>query len=492
MLRFRKNIYLDNNATTKISKVVLKKMTTVLKNIWGNPSSLYKTSHQSAQILKIARENIAKAINAEPDEILFTSCATESNNSVIKYLFEKEFPKKNKIISTAIEHPSILSTLEYLKNKGAEIVFFNTSPNGDINYKELESLIDDSTIMVCAMSANNEIGLILDVKRIVEIAHKKCVYVLSDCVQALGKIKIDVKDSKVDYASFSAHKIQGPKGIGALYIKNGNPFNSLIHGGHQENGLRAGTESLHNIAGFGEVCKNIDAKLKKVPSVNKLKQYFISELKKLNQNIKINSEGEKFLANTISVTFIGTSNEKLMAALDYRGISVSAGSACNTLENAPSHVLKAIGLNDDEARSTIRFSLSESNTLSEINYTLEALDDYFNNRLPAIGAISPKQANETLLLDKSTFVLDIRSENDRKSIKSIPNSFQADFLGIRKYLDNIPKDRHVIVVCQGGVNSPFTAYYLKSKGYVNVSFIMTGMWGWKLANKDFYNRYTEE
>lgn len=492
MFRFRKEVYLDNNATTKISKSVLQKMTFVLKNVYGNPSSLYKTSHQSAQILEMARESLAKSINAAPNEIIFTSCASESNNTVLKILFEKYYPEKSKIISTEIEHPAVLTTLEYLKGKGAEIYFLNTNSKGDIDYAELERAIDDKTILVCAMNANNEIGSILDIKRIASIAHKKNALVFSDSVQALGKINIDVKDSNIDYASFSAHKINGPKGIGALYVKSGRPISSFIHGGHQENGLRAGTESLHNIAGFGTACLSLEEKISNKEKISNLKKYFISELKQRVSRIKINSEGNNFLSNTISATFIGANNEKLMAALDYRGISVSAGSACNTQENAPSHVLKAIGLSDEEARATLRFSISDKTTKKEIDYTLRAIEDYFNDKLPKIEAISPKKANESLLMDKSTLVLDIRSESDRKSIKSIPNSLQAEFLGIKKYLHKIPKDKRIIVVCQGGVNSPFTAYYLKSKGYRNVSFIMTGMWGWKFANKDYYDRYAGE
>ena len=489
MFQFRKEVYLDNNATTKVSKDVISRMTYVLKNVYGNPSSLYKTSHESAHILETSRQFVANAINANASEIIFTACATESNNSALKYLFEYFYPKKNKIISTPIEHPATLSTLDYLKSKGAEIIFLKVNNQGEIDLNELQSLLDEKVFLVACMNVNNEIGNILDIKNVTKIAHNRGVLVFSDCVQALGKIKVDVRDSNIDYASFSAHKINGPKGVGALFVRDGAPFGSFMHGGHQESGLRAGTESLHNIAGFGEACKSIDKKLKRSDKILELKNYFIQNLKKRIPDIKINSYGDNYVPNTISAVFLETSNEKLMAALDFRGVSVSAGSACNTQDNEPSHVLKAIGLSDAEARSTLRFSLSELTSQKEIDYVLKAIDDFYSDKLPAIGMLSPKQANEALLADKSVFVLDIRSAGDRRAIKSIPNSFQASFLGIKKYLKDIPKDKQIIIVCQGGVNSPFTAYYLKSKGYRNVSFIMTGMWGWKLANREYYERY---
>lgn len=490
MFKLRREVYLDNNATTKPAPGVIKEMTRVLKKVYGNPSSLYKTSHQSTIILENARIQTARAINAEPSEIIFTGCATESNNTVLKSLFEHFFPEKNKIVSLPIEHPAVLSTLDYLKWRGAEIAFLNVNNSGEIDFNEFERLIDDRTFLVSCMNVNNETGIITDIKRAAQIAHSKGSLFFSDCVQALGKIPVDVKDSVIDYASFSAHKINGPKGVGALFVRSGAPIAPFMHGGHQESGLRAGTEGLHNIAGFGTAAALVPKKLSMRNHIQKLKDYFIDQLILNVKGVRINSQGKNFAPNTISVVFPGTSNDKLMAALDFRGISVSAGSACNTGDNEPSHVLRSIGLTDEDARSTLRFSLSESTSRKDIDYTLRAIGDFFADKMPSITMFSPRQANATLLLDKSTYILDVRSSGDRRSINGLPGSHEASFYGIKKYLHAIPKDKLIIVVCQGGTNSPFTCYYLRSKGYRNTGFIMTGMYGWKAANREFYDQYS--
>ncbi|MGE5480933.1 MAG: aminotransferase class V-fold PLP-dependent enzyme [Chloroflexota bacterium] len=489
MLSFRREVYLDNNATTEISQEVIKTMRYALEKAYGNPSSLYKTSLRASTMLEEAREAAAKSINASPSEIIFTGSATESNNTALKFLFENFYPGKRKIISSPIEHPAVLETLAYLENRGAEVHYLKVNRQGLIDLEELENSIDDATIAVACMYVNNETGAINDIKKAAALAHAKGSYFFSDCVQALGKLPVDVRELDFDYASFSAHKINGPKGVGGLYVKQGAPIGAFVHGGHQERGLRAGTESIHNIAGFGAACRAIPNKLGQANRLAELKKYFIKNIRETVPGAVINSDGLQFANNTISVIFPGSNNERLMAALDFKGISVSAGSACNTQENAPSHVLKAIGLTDEEARSTIRFSLNERITIKDLDYTIRSIDEYFRGKLPSINMFKPAQLDESVIFSKDAFFLDVRYNYDRKSLKGIPNSFEASFYGIKKYLHAIPKDKNIIAICQGGVNSPFTAYYLKSKGYKNVSFLMYGLAGWRIAQPGLYEKY---
>ncbi len=489
MFRYRRTIYLDNNATTEVSKKVVKKMHEVLKNNYANPSSLYKISHSAAILLDESREAVANVINARKEEITFTGSATEANNTILKSLFEQHYPVKNKIISTPIEHPSVRTTLEYLESKGADIVYLKVDERGQVSPEELKNEIDGKTILVSCMFVNNEIGSILPIPELAKICNENSVPIMVDCVQAFGKVSIDVKKLGIDYASFSAHKIRGPKGIGALFVKTGNEITPLVHGGHQENGLRAGTEGVHNIAGFAEAAKDISALLLNNDKLDSLRNMFINGIKNIFPSAVINTDTKTSVPNTLSVTFPGINNALLLAALDFRGIAVSAGSACNTQENTPSHVLKSIGLSDKSTQETLRFSLPGNITQKDIKYVLEALKECLNENDESIKMLNPSQFDESMLFHDETYILDIRFDYDRISIKGMPNSHEASFWRVNKYLNLIPQNKNIVVICQTGVNSPLVAYYLRKKNFKNLNFIMGGMLGWKLAHPNLYKKY---
>jgi len=275
IFRFNRRVYLDHNATTPVSDRVRRKIDQALKYHFGNPSSFYGIGRKSAELMEQARRQVAGAIHADPSEIYFTGCATESNNAVLKSVSAYFYPKKKKIISTPIEHPSVMNTLAYLESQGIVVEYCPVDGAGRVLLAELEKRMDDGTFLVCCMLANNETGVIQDIAAVTKIAKQHGALVLTDCVQALGKISIDVHEWGVDYASFSAHKLYGPKGIGALYVKEGNPFTPLLHGGHQESGMRAGTESLHNIVGFGAACQDVDKLLTHAEPTRTLKQKLI-------------------------------------------------------------------------------------------------------------------------------------------------------------------------------------------------------------------------
>lgn len=373
---FKRNVYLDNNATTYLSSSVRRTMNRVMKYHWGNPSSGYQKGKTAFQIIENAREQIAKSINAHSHEIYFTGSATESNNAVLKSLSNHFYPKKKKIISTPIEHPSVMKTLEFLETQGIIVQYCSVDRFGFISVNELEKLIDKDTFLICCMLANNEIGTIQNIMAISALAKLHNILVMSDCVQAFGKIPINVKEMGVDYATFSAHKLYGPKGVGGLYAKISSPLAPFIHGGHQEEGMRAGTESVHNIAGFGKACSQVRKLISYSNGIKLLKEHFIEKLKTIKPDIIINSPLENCLSNTISVTLPDINGRELMMMLDYYGISISSGSACSTQLNKPSHVLKSIGLSDKLADETIRISLGKDTKKGDINYTIRIIDKY--------------------------------------------------------------------------------------------------------------------
>lgn len=376
---FRRNIYLDNNATTYVSSSVRRIMNRVLKYHWGNPSSGYQKGKIAYQIIEHSREQVAKSIHAHSHEIYFTGSATEANNAVLKTLSNQFFPKKKKIISTPIEHPSVMNTLEFLETQGIIVQYCSVDRYGFVLAEELEKLIDEDTFLICCMFANNEIGTIQNINEISALAKKHAILIMSDCVQAFGKIPINVKEMGVNYATFSAHKLHGPKGVGVLYSNISSPLTPFIHGGHQEEGMRAGTESVHNIAGFGKACQQVNQLIAKANNIRNLKDFFIEQLTLIKPDIIINSPAENCLSNTISATLPNLNSRELMMMLDNYGIAVSSGSACSTQLNKPSHVLKSIGLSDKLAEETIRISLGKDTKKSDIRYTIKTIKNYLTN-----------------------------------------------------------------------------------------------------------------
>jgi cysteine sulfinate desulfinase/cysteine desulfurase-like protein/rhodanese-related sulfurtransferase len=385
----------------------------------------------------------------------------------------------------------VLSTLEYLETQGILVEYCPVDRQGRVVLAELEKQIDEQTFLVCCIAANNETGVIQDIPAVTNIARGHGVLVLADCVQALGKIPVDVHTWGIDYAAFSAHKLYGPKGIGALYVKQGSPFTPFLHGGHQENGLRAGTESIHNIAGFGVACQDVEKLLADAKRIQALRNQLIQQLKEIKPDCVINSPeaDAECLPNTLNITFPGVENAGLMGMLDYRGIAVSAGSACSTGEDKPSHVLKAIGVSDQAARETIRISLGHHTSARDIQYMTQVVQEYVEGRTPFVDMITPAQLNETILFDEGTYILDVRPPDDRKRFKGLPNSHEVSPFSVEKYLDQLPRDKQIVVVCPGGGLSFMISYYLKAKGFKRVSNLRGGLDGWKKRRHDLYQKY---
>ncbi len=365
--------YFDHSATTPVHSDVLEYVHEVQKNLYGNPSSIHQVGKDARSIIEKSRNQIAKAIGSKPNKIIFTSGGTESNNQV---LWSRLGKKKNHIISNQIEHPAILSTLKVLKDHNINYNLCSVNSEGTICLNDLKKNLKSNTGLISIMLANNEIGSIQPIKKIIRVAKEKRVVVHTDAVQCLGKIKLNVKEIGVDFLSLSAHKFYGPKGIGILYVKNKDSISPYLIGGGQEFGLRGGTENTASIAGMGlaaEIAtKNLNQKIK---HLNFLESKFISGLKLIYPKVIINGNKKNKLPGLISASFPGYKSDILMAKLDRQKIYVSNGAACGSGDIKPSNVLKAISLNLELNLSTLRFSFGITNSESEIDYLLKALKE---------------------------------------------------------------------------------------------------------------------
>jgi len=371
--------YFDNAATTLLDKDVLDKMMVYYEKLYYNPSSLYKPSIECFKAINEAREKIAKCINANNNEIYFTSGGTESDNLALKGFAYANKNKGKHIITSCIEHPAILNACKTLEKEGFEVTYISVDSNGIINLEELKNAIREDTILISVMFANNEIGTIEPIKEIGKIAKEKNIVFHTDAVQAIGSLKIDVKELNIDMLSMSAHKFYGPKGVGALYIRKGVSINRLNDGGHQESNKRSGTENVPGIVGMGyaieKAYSNIDENVK---YISELRDYYISEIKKRIPEIILNGDEINRLPGNANFSFKYIEGESILLLLDKYGICVSTGSACSSKTLEPSYVLLSIGLPHEVAHGSIRVSIGKHNTKEEVDYLIEKIEEVVN------------------------------------------------------------------------------------------------------------------
>ena len=371
-----KTIYLDNAATTKMSKTAIEAMLPFMDNVYGNPSSLHSVGQSAAEALYDARERIAKCLGCTAREITFTSSGSEADNQAILSAAKIGSKKgKKHIISTAIEHHAVLHTLNKLKEYGFEITLLDVDRNGLVYPEQVENAIREDTCLVSVMYANNEIGTIEPIKEIGKICREKGVIFHTDAVQAAGHLHIDVNEQNIDMLSISAHKFHGPKGIGALYSRKGIPLYTLIEGGAQEGGKRAGTENIPAIMGMAAALEESENSIdKNTEKISALRDKLIDGLSQIPHSV-LNGDREKRLPSNVNFCFEGIEGESLLLLLDDKGICASSGSACTSGSLDPSHVLLAIGRVHDIAHGSLRLSLSEETTEEEIEYTIKSVKE---------------------------------------------------------------------------------------------------------------------
>ena len=383
-----KRIYLDHAATTQLDKRVFEKMSPYFLEVYGNANSQHGYGRDAQKAVDLARDLIAKLIGSKPNEVYFTSGGTESDNWALRGTVKALKDKGNHVIISKIEHAAMLTTAKELEKEGIEVSYIGVDEEGFINLDELKKAIRPTTVLISCMLANNEIGTIEPIKEIVKIAKEHGILVHTDAVQAMGAMDVNVLDLGVDMLSFSAHKFNGPKGIGALYIKNGIPMARLISGGHQERTRRGGTTNVPGIVGFAEALKLTKENLEKdVAYVSSLRDRFIQRVLEEIPYVKLNGAKDmsKRLPSNADFSFEFIEGESILFSLDMDGIAVSSGSACSSGSLEPSHVLLAIGLSEEIAHGTIRFSFGKENTTEEVDFVVDTL----KNTIQRLREMSP-------------------------------------------------------------------------------------------------------
>lgn len=396
-----KAIYMDHAATTHTKKEVLEEMLPYFSEQFGNPSSVHQFGRSTRKAVEKAREQVAKAINAKPEEIFFTSGGTEADNWAIKGTVKMLKGKGNHIITTQIEHHAVLHTCEQLEKEGFEVTYLPVDEFGMISLEDLKAAIKPSTILITIMFANNEIGTIEPIKEIGEIAKAHKILFHTDAVQAIGSVKVDVEEQHIDMLSLSAHKFYGPKGMGALYVRKGFKPANLIEGGHQERNRRAGTENVPGIVGLGKAIElattNLDEHIEKLTA---LRQRLIDGVMKNIRFTRLNGHPEKRLPGNTSFCFRYIEGEALLLSLDLKGIAGSSGSACTSGSLDPSHVLLAIGLEHEIAHGSLRLSLGELTTEEDVDYVLEVLPEIvqrLRNMSPLYESVIREEKNGNIV-----------------------------------------------------------------------------------------------
>lgn len=369
-------IYMDHSATSPVDPQVLKEMLPYFKENFGNASTLYSLGREARTAMEKARKQVASLIGANPDEIYITSGGTESDNIAIKGTVNRLQNQGHHIITSAIEHPAVEETCKYLEKNGFEVTYLPVGAEGIVKVADVEAAIRKETILITVMHANNEIGTIQPIAKIGELANEKGIYFHTDAVQTVGKIPVDVNELKVDMLSISAHKLYGPKGIGALYIRKGTRLDPLLHGGGHERGIRPGTENISGVVGLGKACQlaeeNLEVSMKQISNLRD--KLIEGVLEQIDQSY-LNGHPTQRLPNNANFRFSSIEGESLVLQLDAKGIASSTGSACSSKKLEPSHVLMAIGLKEVDAHGSLRLSLGKENTEEEIDYVIESIKE---------------------------------------------------------------------------------------------------------------------
>lgn len=369
-----KRVYLDHNATTQPHPDVFAAMVPYLREVFGNPSSIHWFGQEARRAVDRARQQVADLIGAGADEVVFVSGGTESNNQAIRGLVANEQGRPLRIVTSSVEHPAVLNTCRDLEHRGVRVAYLPVNGDGLIDLQSVTNAITGDTVLVTVMLANNDVGTIQPIQKVAEIVKRSRTALHTDAVQAVGKIPVNVRELGVDLLSVSGHKIYGPKGIGALYIRRGTKIAPLIHGGHHESARRAGTENVPAIVGFGKACEIAREELGRNAARltvlrNRLEKGILGGI----SDTQLNGHPESRLPNTSNVSFSFVDGESLVMNLDLMGIAVSTGSACTSSTSEPSHVLTAMGRSAEEARSSVRFSLGETTTAEDVDATVEVL-----------------------------------------------------------------------------------------------------------------------
>lgn len=488
MILWLRKVYLDHNATTPLAPEVRKTMHRTMKANWGNPSSLHTAGRQARGIIDSARQQIAAMLNCRPEQITFTSGGTEGNNMVIKGVFGKT--GQGHIVTSKIEHESILGACSQVEQIGGMVTYVSAGTDGRVKAEDIKQALRPDTVLVSIMHANNETGAIQPIEEIAALCAANNVPFHTDAVQSFGKISTDVKQLNCDYLTLNAHKINGPKGIGAIYQRKPKSLRPLIFGGDQELGQRAGTESIHQIAGMAEAVRlkrnTMDEEFKRLKY---LRNEFLSCLKNDITEIIINEAAEQWqMPGSVNITFPGHQGITLLAGLDCYCIGVSIGSACTADRIAPSHVLLGMGLNEETALSTIRISMGSPTSLADMLYTVKVLKKIVSEKMTGFEYLDPQHLTMERILSPGVFLIDLRFPYERMLAPSIPSAEEWSHIFFDRYIRKIPRNKEVIMMCGTGIFSSMAGYRLARAGHHDVKVVYGGYAAWRALYPDMLEK----
>ncbi|NTU41491.1 MAG: aminotransferase class V-fold PLP-dependent enzyme [Nitrospirales bacterium] len=482
-LETARTVYLDNNATTPLDPRVRRAMASVQRRCYGNASSTHLLGAKAREVVESAREQVARVVGAFPDEIIFTSGGTEANNTVIRAI--AAINPKGHFITSAIEHDSVIRGFRSLESQGLAVTYLRPDRTGCVQPEQLEGAIRGDTVFASIMHLNNETGTVQPLARMAAVCRERKILFHSDMVQSFGKIRVDVREMPVDYLSFSAHKIYGPKGSGALFVRRGAPFAPLLEGGHQEEERRAGTEAVVNIAGFGRAAQIMEQEAgRHTARLAAMRTALWEGLQGIFPQARVNGDLAEGFPGTLNVLLPGVDNSELLSYLSFHKIALSAGSACTAGSDEPSHVLTALGLTPEEARSSVRISLGRFNRPSDTGRVLGVLRRFAQERESFFEYVFPAQLPPSELGNGGRLLVDIRTAAQRQRFMSIPGTTLCGRSVAA--LRGLPKDREILLICEYGYVSNILAPRLRRAGWPAVKGLMGGYEQWRQLYREYY------
>ena len=495
-------LYFDHNATTPLARPVRRAMGRCLAWDFGNGSSLHTMGRGARGLIEQARATVARLIGARTDQVVFTSGGTEANNTVIKGVFgafrNGTLPEKRRaavagpghIITTLIEHESVLGACAQVKEAGGDVTCLKAGRDGRVDPEAVRAAIRPDTLLISIMHANNETGIVQPIREIAAIAREAGVLFHTDAVQSAGKLPIDVEEIGCDFLSLTAHKINGPKGAGALYCRRPGRITPLVFGGDQERGQRAGTEGTHQIVGLGAACDLALTRGKaELDRLRELRERLIEGMRTLHPELIVNEAAtEHQLPGTVSASFPGRSGLRLLAGLDCYGIGVSIGSACTADRIEPSHVLLGMGIGSEQALSTIRLSMGTTTNRLSVWSLLWVLRDVLRHDPPGFAYLDPEHLDEKRIRSGSTMIVDLRFPHERFLEASIPGADEWTPFAYEHRLAGLPRDKEVVFLCATGVISTGAAYRLARLGHPAARAVFGGYVAWRGRYPDLLGR----
>lgn len=478
MLLWTRHVYLDHNATTPVAREVRAAMRRVLRRQAGNPSSLHTPGRVARGLVEQARESVAGLLGCGPERVFFTSGGTEGNNAVIKGVYAAA--GKGHIVTSAVEHESVLGACRQVEERGGAVTRVPAGRDGRVRVDDVRAALRPDTVLVSVMHANNETGAVQPVAEIAALARRAGVAFHTDAVQTFGKLRTNVDELGCEFLTLSAHKINGPKGVGALYWRGRTPWAPLVAGGYQEQKLRAGTEGVHQIVGLGVAARLAASRMEgERARLAGLRAAFMARLESLVPGIRINeAPAQHQLPGTLNLTFPGREGIRLLAGLDCYEVSVSVGSACTADKVEPSHVLLGMGLSEAEALASIRVSMGTTTTRRDLDYALAVIETVLRGDPAGFAYLDPHHLTEARLASPGAFLVDLRFPYERMLSPSIPGAQEWSHIAFERYRRRIPADKEVILMCGTGVFSLSAGYRLARWGHPKVRVVQGGYAAW--------------